>query len=74
MKTKMVSITYGRKFNLGNYNSAEVGLTVWADVDDGESGAEVVAELQRQARESVKREFMRLARVAEDPSGNGAGS
>ncbi len=29
---KTVSVTYGRKANLGDYNSADVECSVWADV------------------------------------------
>ena len=32
---KTVSVTYDRKINLGDFNSAAVGITIWADVEDG---------------------------------------
>lgn len=33
VKVKTVSVTYGRKLNLGNYESARSEITVWADID-----------------------------------------
>jgi len=33
---KTVSVNYERKLNLGDYNSATVGCTVWADVKEEE--------------------------------------
>lgn len=33
-RVKTVSVEYKRKFNLGDYNSAEIGCTIWADVTD----------------------------------------
>lgn len=37
MQLKTVSVTYGRKINLGDYNSATVDCTLWADLDEGEA-------------------------------------
>lgn len=36
MRVKTVSVSYTRKINLGNYNSAEVGATLWAELEPGE--------------------------------------
>ena len=36
MEIKTVSVTYERKFNLGDFNSAHVGITIWADVEPDE--------------------------------------
>ena len=36
MVVKTISVTYGRKINLGDYNSANVECTLWADVDADE--------------------------------------
>lgn len=33
---KTVSVTYERKINLGDFNSAHIGLTVWADIESGD--------------------------------------
>jgi hypothetical protein len=62
MKIKTISVTYERKINLGDYNSATIGLSLWAEVEDDEDHAEAVVELQRQAREFAKAEYKRLMR------------
>jgi len=62
MTIKTISVTYERKINLGDYNSAHIGLTLWADLDDDEDHAEAVVKLQRQAREFAKAEYKRLVR------------
>ena len=33
MRVKTVSVSYGRKFNLGDYNSCSIDASVWADLD-----------------------------------------
>ena len=33
---KTISVTYGRKFNLGDFNSVEVSATAWADVSESQ--------------------------------------
>lgn len=54
MKVKTISVVYGRKFNLGNYESAEIACTMWADLDDGESPEEKTQELYGKAKDAVK--------------------
>ena len=56
MKVKTVSFTYERKFNLGDFNSAAIGCTVWADVDveAGESPEAAIAECAALAKATVK--------------------
>jgi len=61
MKIRTISVTYERKINLGDYNSAHIGLTLWADLDEGDSHDECVTALQRQARNYAKGEYQRLA-------------
>lgn len=68
MKVKTVSITYERKINLGDYNSATIGLTLWADVDEDEDHDLVVRELQRQARELARDECKRLIKPDRVPA------
>ncbi len=36
MKVKTISVVYERKLNLGDYCSATIGATAWADLDEGE--------------------------------------
>lgn len=54
MQINTVGIEYRRKFNLGNYESLELGITLYSKVDPDED-AEMVAEcLWQQAKASVK--------------------
>lgn len=62
MKIKTVSVTYERKINLGDYNSAHIGLTLWADLEDGEDATEATTALQEQARGLAKSEYKRLVK------------
>lgn len=54
MKINTVSVVYERKFNLGDYNSAHIGITLWADLEDDESPEEVRAILFEQAKAEVR--------------------
>lgn len=69
MKVKTISVTYGRKINLGDYNSAEIGLTLWADLEEGEDHVDAVRELQRESRELARDEYRRL--VGKTSTANG---
>ena len=60
MKVKTISVTYGRKFNLGNYESVELSTTMWADVEDEDAAAVVSAKLWAHAKTEVKREAVPL--------------
>jgi hypothetical protein len=59
-----ISVTYERKFNLGDFNSAHIGVTVWADVEEGESPAVVADVLFAQAKDAVKEQALPLAKKA----------
>ena len=65
MRLKTVSVTYERKLNLGDYNSANIGAILWADVDEGEDETIAVTLLQEMARDHVKTEVMRLMKKLE---------
>ena len=54
MRTKNISVTYGRKFNLGNYESLELSIQFYAQVDEDEDPEAVAQFLWMQARDSVK--------------------
>lgn len=60
MNIKTISVEYQRKLNLGNYNSATMGVTLWADVEEGEDRDEAITRLQGIARNHVKAEYERL--------------
>jgi hypothetical protein len=60
MKVSQVAVAYTRKFNMGDYNSLGLECTLWADLEEGDTSADVIQALQDQAREAVKREYARL--------------
>jgi hypothetical protein len=70
MQIKEVSVTYGGKLNLGDYNSAHVEVTLSAIADPDESANDISANLLETAKTMVRaqvRELMqrRQARVDE---------
>lgn len=67
-KVKTVSVTYGRKANLGDYNSATVDCTVWADVEEGEDLDQAMRALWEMAKNNVKTQLLPLVQK------NGSGS
>lgn len=54
MQVKTVSVTYERKLNLGDFNSAHIGLSVWADVDESDDLDTVMRGLWEMATANVK--------------------
>lgn len=62
MTIRTVAVTYERKFNLGDYNSVHIGVTLHADLDDtdGNDAVAIGLELQATARDLVKAERSRL--------------
>lgn len=59
---KTVSITYDRKQNLGDFSSANVGCTIWADVDEAEDLHQVMVDLWAMAKANVKAQLVPLVR------------
>jgi hypothetical protein len=60
MIVKTVAVTYGRKLNLGDYNSAHVECTLWADLEEGESEHDVMTGLWAMAKTNVKVQLLPL--------------
>lgn len=60
MKLTTISATYGRKQNLGDYNSAHVEISLWADLDDGDDEAAAAEALRNMARAQVMLEMVRI--------------
>lgn len=60
MRVIKVEATYKRTFNLGDYNSVAIGVTIGADVETTDISDEVIASLQEEAREAVREEYLRL--------------
>lgn len=65
MKLKTISTTYGRKMNLGDYNSAHVEISLWADLEDGDDAASATDALRIMARNNVMRELGRFSQQLE---------
>jgi hypothetical protein len=61
MFVKMISVTYSRKFNLGNYESLELAESIWADLEPGTDPEQTAQQLHNAAREHVREEFARIA-------------
>lgn len=60
MKVKTISATYGIKANLTDYQSADVFLTIWADLDETDIPSECIQALQEQARIAVNEQLYPL--------------
>lgn len=58
MKIHKIAVEYRRKFNLGNYESMELGITMWGSVDEDEDPEAVAQMLWYQAKASVKEQAM----------------
>ncbi len=54
MHITTVSVEYRRKFKLGNYESLELGVSLYAKVDADEDSEAVAELLWQQAKASVK--------------------
>lgn len=65
MKFITVSVSYSRKFNLGDYESLELGCSLWAQVEDGEDADGVTQFLYLQAKTSVKQAAMPVLKASE---------
>ena len=60
MQLKTISVTYGRKMNLGDYNSVHTEVSLWADLDKGDDEAKAAEALRDMARAQVGIELARL--------------
>ncbi len=58
MQINTVGIEYKRKYNLGNYESLELGITLYAKVDPDEDAEAVAQLLWEQAKASVKEQAL----------------
>ena len=57
---KTVSVTYERKHNLGDYSSANIGCTLWADVSDDQDMDVAMRALWDMAKANVKAQLLPL--------------
>lgn len=60
MKLKTISVTYGRKLNLGDFNSVHSEVSLWADLEDGDDEASAANALRDMARNQVMLELANL--------------
>jgi len=62
MNIKTVSVTYERKQNLGDFSSANVGCTIWADVREDEDLHQAMNGLWNMAKANVKAQLVPLTK------------
>lgn len=64
MKITKITATYGRVFNLGNFNNVRIETTLEAEIEEGDAVDACFEELRSQAREQVAMEYDRIAEAA----------
>jgi len=57
MKITTIAFSYNRKFNLGNYNSVDLGCSLWAQIDPEEDEETCIMILRDKCRENVRDEY-----------------
>ena len=57
---KTVSVTYGRKHNLGDFCSAHVEISIWADVTEEDDLDAIMRNLWTMAKENVRVQLLPL--------------
>nr|WP_224095959.1 hypothetical protein [Nostoc sp. MS1] len=60
MDIKTISVIYQRKFNLGDYESVEVGCSLWGQIDPEDDAEGATQFLFEQAKAAVKEAAMPL--------------
>lgn len=64
---KTVAVNYERKFNLGNYNSATIGFTAWADIAEEDDLDAATAAMWEYAKEQVKAQALPIIKDEKTP-------
>ena len=59
MTVTSVGVKYSQKFNTGNYNSLELEVSMWAQLEHKEDASSAVESLQEEARIRVLDEYER---------------
>jgi hypothetical protein len=62
MTVKTISATYERKFNLGEYESASLGVTTWADIEPEQEPKAAINELQELCKGQVRKQAIPILR------------
>jgi len=57
MKVTTIAFNYTRKFNLGNFNSVDLGCSLWAQIDPEEDEETCIEILRDKCREHVRQEY-----------------
>lgn len=65
MKVTTISATYDRKVNMGDFNSANIGMTLWAQLEPEDNEAACATALREMARNHVVTELARIDRRLE---------
>ena len=60
MNITSVQVTYGRKHNLGDYSSAHVEVSIWADVTDDDDLDSTMRVLWNMGKANVKAQLLPL--------------
>lgn len=60
MFVKTIAVSYEIKFNLGDFNSAILGCSIWAAISEGEDEDGCTLILQNKCREAVRTEYLKL--------------
>lgn len=61
MTVKEISVTYGGKINMGDYNSAHIEATASALLEPGESETDALRSLMETVQDAVRVEARKLA-------------
>jgi hypothetical protein len=64
MFIKTIAVGYSRKFNLGDFNSADLSVDMWASISEGEDEDTCTQILQDKCREAVRMEYKKLIEKA----------
>lgn len=60
MRVKTISVAYERKWNMGSYESASLGVTAWADLDLEDDEEEAIARLWAFVKGQVREQSLPL--------------
>jgi hypothetical protein len=55
---KTISVVYGRKFNLGDYQSMTIEATAWCDLDEGDDEKTAYDALFAEVKQVVKEQAL----------------
>lgn len=61
MQIKTIAFSYERKLNLGNYESATIEFSAWADLDPAEDPVAMAHELEGYVKEQVREQAQPLS-------------